>query len=43
MSKEESDFEFWAGLHFDVMYGEIWADDADGNRERAPVQVGSTR
>lgn len=36
-SKDESGFESWDGLHFDVMHGEIWADDADGNRTRAPV------
>ena len=34
---DESGFECWAGLRFDVMRGEIWANDADGNRERAPV------
>ncbi len=34
---DNSEFERWAGLHFDVMCGEIWAEDADGNRERAPV------
>lgn len=36
---DESEFERWAGLHFDLMHGEIWAEDADGNRERAPVFV----
>lgn len=35
----ESGFERWAGLHFDLIHVEIWADDADGNRERAPVFV----
>ncbi len=34
---DESGFERWAGLHFDLKRGEIWAVDADGNRERAPV------